>query len=93
MSDQHQLQTNVNNQILLNNPSQYAQFAMANIMATLNQIQLIYNKFLNRQVPQDILEKIPENTFISAEIIFRIKDFIFNSNASCEDILSPFFQF
>jgi len=55
------------------------------------QIQTIFNNFLNKNISQETLDKIPENKYIPAEIIFRIKDYIFDEDISCEEILSPFF--
>ncbi len=54
------------------------------------QIQTIYNKFLNKTISTEILKKIPENVYTPADVIFRVKDFMFNKHISCEEILRPF---
>jgi len=53
------------------------------------QINCIYKKFMNREVPEEILERIQEDTYTPANIIFRIKDYIV-SDLSDEAILEPF---
>jgi len=53
------------------------------------QINCIYRKFMNRDVPEDILARISEDTFAPANIIFRVKDYIC-SDLSDEAILEPF---
>ena len=44
---------------------------------------------MNREVPDDVLERIPEDEFSPANIIFRVKDYIC-SDLSDEAILEPF---
>lgn len=53
------------------------------------QVNCIYKKFMNREVPEEILERIQEDTYTPANIIFRVKDYIV-SDLSDEAILEPF---
>ena len=53
------------------------------------QINCIYKKFMNREVPEDVLERISEDEYSPANIIFRVKDYIC-SDLSDEAILEPF---
>jgi ATP-dependent 26S proteasome regulatory subunit len=53
------------------------------------QVNCIYKKFMNREVPEEVLERIQEDTYTPANIIFRVKDYIV-SDLSDEAILEPF---
>ncbi|XWV26473.1 bifunctional AAA family ATPase chaperone/translocase BCS1 [Tupanvirus soda lake] len=55
-----------------------------------HQIKCIYEKFMGRKIPNDILNKIPEDTFSPATIIFHIKDYIFSTDVCDSDILAKF---
>lgn len=44
---------------------------------------------MNREVPEEVLERIQEDTYTPANIIFRVKDYIV-SDLSDEAILEPF---
>lgn len=54
------------------------------------QIQCIYQKILNKTISQEILNRIPEDMFTPASIIFHIKDYIFNADTNDEIILEKF---
>ncbi|XWV25214.1 bifunctional AAA family ATPase chaperone/translocase BCS1 [Tupanvirus deep ocean] len=54
------------------------------------QIKCIYEKFMGRKISEEILEKIPENTFSPATIIFHVKDYIFSTDVSDSEILAKF---
>lgn len=56
------------------------------------QINKIYYKFLNRNVPEDLLQKIPEDKFSPATIIFHVKDYIYASDTPDEKILEKFIE-
>jgi SpoVK/Ycf46/Vps4 family AAA+-type ATPase len=53
------------------------------------QINCIYKKFMNREIPEKVINRIQEDTFTPANIIFRVKDYIC-SDLSDEAILEPF---
>uniref|UniRef100_A0A6C0C9G6 AAA+ ATPase domain-containing protein n=1 Tax=viral metagenome TaxID=1070528 RepID=A0A6C0C9G6_9ZZZZ len=55
------------------------------------QINSIYKKIIGREIPEKILQRIPENKFSPATIIFHIKNYIFKTDASDETILKEFF--
>ncbi len=40
------------------------------------QFQKMYQKFIGRNIPEELLLKLPEDTFTPAQFIFHIKDFI-----------------
>ena len=56
------------------------------------QIESIYNKILGRKIPEHFLKRIPDNKYSPATIIFHLKDYIFNTDASDEMILDRFFE-
>lgn len=56
------------------------------------QINKIYYKFLNRNVPENLLQKIPEDKFSPATIIFHVKDYIYASDTPDEKILEKFIE-
>lgn len=53
------------------------------------QIRTIFEKFLKRQIKEDVLNKIPENKYTPANIIFHVKDYLF-SDDSDEVIMADF---
>ena len=53
------------------------------------QLNKIYYKFFNRNIPADLLKLIPENKFTPAQFIFTIKDYI-SEDFPDEVILSDF---
>ena len=55
-----------------------------------HQIQSIYQKFLNKKIPEHLLKRIPENVFSPATIIFHIKDYLFATDVPDEEIVAPF---
>ena len=55
-----------------------------------HQIQSIYQKFLNKKIPEYLLKRIPENVFSPATIIFHIKDYLFATDVPDEEIVAPF---
>ena len=57
-----------------------------------HQINKIYTKMIGRNVNPDILSKIVENKYSPATIIFHIKNYIFSTDMTDEEILSPFIQ-
>jgi len=54
------------------------------------QISAIYLKMIGKEIPEDILKLIPENKFTPAEVIYHIKNYIFNKNVTIQEILAPF---
>lgn len=52
-----------------------------------HQIQEIYQKLINRSIPHELLQKLPEDTFAPATIIACLKDYIFNTDADDAVIL------
>jgi hypothetical protein len=54
-------------------------------------MNLIYNKILNRDIPNSLMKKICENKWTPANIIFHIINYI-NSDALDEDILDKFIE-
>ena len=56
------------------------------------QIQSVYQKFLNRKIPEALLARIPEGVFSPATVIFHIKDYLFDVEATDEAILSRFME-
>lgn len=53
------------------------------------QLNKIYNKFFNKNIPSELLKRIPEDKFTPAQFIFRIKDYI-SEEYTDEIILSDF---
>ena len=37
---------------------------------------MIYNKLIKRNIPSNLLKKIPENKYTPTQFIFNIKDYI-----------------
>ena len=56
------------------------------------QMNAIYNKILNRDIPRDLLQRMPEDKFSPASLIFHIKNYLFRSDTSDEEILKPFLE-
>ena len=56
------------------------------------QIIKIFKRFIERDIDNSILNKIKENTFTPAEIIFRLKEYVKRKNESDEEIMKPFLQ-
>ena len=55
------------------------------------QITMIYDKILSRQIPRELLKRIPEDKFSPATIIYHVKNYLFCDNeTSDETILEPF---
>jgi AAA+ superfamily predicted ATPase len=52
------------------------------------QISNIYKKFLDRDLPPNLLYKIEENKYTPANIIFHIKDYLFVDDINDEDIIN-----
>jgi hypothetical protein len=55
------------------------------------QLNKIYNKFFERNIPNDLIIRIKENKFTPAQFIFTIKDYI-SDNYSDEIILQDFIE-
>lgn len=51
------------------------------------QINTIYNKFFERNIPQNLLKKIPELKITPATFIQKLLPYIFKSNINDIDIL------
>lgn len=60
--------------------------------ATRSQIQMIYNKFFSRNIPEDMLKRIPERTYTPAQIIFKFKEYLHDATFIDADILQSFMQ-
>lgn len=56
------------------------------------QINKIYHKMIGRNIDLEVLDKIPENKYSPASIIFHVKNYIFNTDMKDEEILSPFIK-
>lgn len=54
------------------------------------QIDMIYQRILGRKLTDELLDKIPEDKYTPASIIFHIKDYIFNPDATDEEIMQEF---
>jgi ATP-dependent 26S proteasome regulatory subunit len=54
------------------------------------QIKTIYNKMLDKELPNDVLELIPNNKFSPASIIYNVKNYIFNNTVDPKKIMEPF---
>lgn len=56
------------------------------------QLQQIYERFFSRQIPEDILEQIPEYKYTPAEFISRFRGYLLDTLNSSNDkiILEPF---
>lgn len=54
------------------------------------QIQMMYRKLLRRDIPHDILNRIAENKHTPATILFHLKQYILNPNATDIEVLRPF---
>lgn len=54
------------------------------------QISMIYQRILGRNLSNELLNKIPEDKYTPASIIFHIKDYIFNPDATDEEIMQEF---
>ena len=56
------------------------------------QIDQIYEKYMKRKIPTELLKRIPEDKYSPANIIFHVKDYIFDKTVSDETILARFMQ-
>jgi SpoVK/Ycf46/Vps4 family AAA+-type ATPase len=54
------------------------------------QINAIYNRIIGRDIPNKILDNISENKHSPASIIFHVKNYMFMTNATDEEILERF---
>jgi nucleoside-triphosphatase THEP1 len=54
------------------------------------QIDAITQRILGRKLSNEILQKIPEDKYSPATIIFHVKDYIFNPDATDEEIMERF---
>ena len=54
------------------------------------QIKTIYKNFMDREIPENLLNKISINKFTPANVIFHVKDYLFTEDISDEEILCPF---
>ena len=59
-------------------------------LADRHQIQTIYQKFLKRRISEALLQRIPENMYSPATIIYHVKDYIFAPDVGEEVILARF---
>ena len=55
-----------------------------------HQIKQIYRTMMKRDLSEDVLDKIPENKYSPATIIYHIKNYIFVSGVSDEEIMGFF---
>jgi hypothetical protein len=56
------------------------------------QIGQIYNKMMGKMLPDDILDKVIEDKFSPATIIYHIKKYIFCHDKEPSEIIAPFIQ-
>lgn len=54
------------------------------------QIGAIYQKMMGKVLPQDILDKVIENKFSPATIIYHIKKYVFCTDIEAVEIMKPF---
>jgi hypothetical protein len=54
------------------------------------QMNAIYHRILNRDIPTDLLKQLPEDKFSPAALIFHVKNYMFTPNMPDEEILRPF---
>lgn len=54
------------------------------------QMNAIYHKILNRDIPLALMKRIPEDKFSPASLIFHVKNYIFVPDTPDEEILAPF---
>ncbi len=54
------------------------------------QIRQIFKRFIQSEIDEDVLAKIPENTFTPAQIIFHLKLYVKRRNEAHHDIMKPF---
>lgn len=57
------------------------------------QMQAIYRTILKRDIPEELLRDLPEDAFTPADLIFHVVQFVFQPDASDEDILRRFLAF
>jgi ATP-dependent 26S proteasome regulatory subunit len=55
-----------------------------------DQLNYIYKNMRGCEIPAEILNKIPEDVYKPAEIIFHLKDYVRDFTLTDEEILSPF---
>lgn len=56
------------------------------------QINKIFNRMIGRDVDPEVLDKILEDKYSPATIIFHIKNYIFSTDMKDDEILSPFIE-
>ncbi len=56
------------------------------------QISEIYLKMIGKVLPENILQSIPEYKFTPADVMYHIKNYIFDKHATMEEILEPFIE-
>ena len=56
------------------------------------QMNAIYRRILNRDIPPSLMKRIPEDKFSPASLIFHVKNFIFVPDTPDEEILAPFLE-
>lgn len=54
------------------------------------QIKMIYKKLIGSELSPEILNKIPENKYTPATLIYHIKNYIFNVGATDQEIMAEF---
>jgi len=54
------------------------------------QIKSIYKRMIGKEIPDDVLNLIPENKFSPASIIYHVKNYIFNIDVEPMEIMEPF---
>ena len=55
-----------------------------------HQIKEIFKMMMKRDLSKEILDKIPENKYPPATIIYHIKNYIFDSDVSDEEVMNLF---
>lgn len=56
-----------------------------------HQFQEMYYKYFKERIPKDIIDKIPEYTFVPATVLARLALYI-HRNATVDEVLSPFIK-
>ena len=54
------------------------------------QIGQIYKRMMGKELDKSVLERIKEDKYSPASVIFRVKNFLFNSRAKPDEIMKPF---
>lgn len=57
-----------------------------------HQIKSIYKKMLDRDIPTELLQRIPENKYTPTTIIYHVKNYILSEIVNDQEVLLPFLE-